>query len=71
MKKYDNESVYKVTPQDVYEHLDVDRNGLSTDEVNKRQHEYGKNVLREVKGEPMWKKFLHHFSKLDGYFVMV
>ncbi|WP_166083307.1 cation-translocating P-type ATPase [Erysipelothrix anatis] len=64
MKKYDNDSVYKVTPQDVYEHLDVDRNGLSTDEVKKRQHEYGKNVLREVKGEPMWKKFLHHFSSL-------
>lgn len=71
MNKDDINSIYKLVPEDVYGALNVSKTGLNIEEVHKRQATFGKNVLREVKGEPLWKKFLHHFSSLMALLLWV
>lgn len=57
-------AIYKLTPDAVYDYLEVSASGLSEKTVIKRQNEFGKNVLRSAKGQPLWAKFLHHFSSM-------
>ena len=52
------------TPDQVYQVLRTSPQGLSTQEVKKRQATYGPNQLKESKKEPIWLTFFRHFTSL-------
>ncbi|MCP0886704.1 cation-transporting P-type ATPase [Ligilactobacillus sp. WILCCON 0076] len=55
----------------IYNQLDTTKNGLSAQAVEKRQVKYGKNILREAKGEPLWLKFVKNFTSLMAILLWV
>ncbi|MDC7952610.1 cation-transporting P-type ATPase [Liquorilactobacillus mali] len=55
----------------IYNQLDTTEKGLSTQEVNERLAKYGKNVLHEIKGEPLWLEFVKNFTSLMAILLWV
>ncbi|WP_101772634.1 cation-translocating P-type ATPase [Peptostreptococcus faecalis] len=53
---------YQMDQLDVVKTLDSTIDGLSTDKANEHLEKYGKNELREKKGDPIWKIFLENFK---------
>ena len=50
--------------QEVYSALQSSPNGLSQAEAENRLQRFGHNVIREIKGTPLWKKFLANFTHM-------
>jgi len=54
---------WALEPDEVLENLKVDaRNGLSSDEVQKRREQYGRNVLESQKGKSLLSRILAQFQ---------
>jgi P-type Ca2+ transporter type 2C len=45
--------------------------GLSLDEAKQRLQQYGQNVITEIKGKPLWIKFLANFTHLMAILLWV
>jgi magnesium-transporting ATPase (P-type) len=55
----------------VLEALDSSEKGLTHEEAEKRLAEYGPNEIREVRGRPLWLKFLENFYHLFAIMLWV
>lgn len=58
------QGIEKLVSDDVYEAAQTSSNGLEASQVQKRQELYGLNRLNEVKGEPVWLKFIKNFTSM-------
>lgn len=57
------ESAWTHSATEVLSYLKVDpKNGLSNDEIVKRQEKYGRNKLEEGESTPLWKLILAQFQ---------
>ncbi|MFN8380204.1 MAG: cation-transporting P-type ATPase [Anaerolineae bacterium] len=56
---------------DVYSVLESRATGLTGDEVAERLQQYGPNVLQQVKGTPLWIKFVGNFTHLMALLLWV
>lgn len=57
-----NEKFYMMSVEDSLKTLESKRDGLSSEDVDKRLLEYGKNELKEKTSVPTWKIFLESFK---------
>ncbi|MFN8377512.1 MAG: cation-transporting P-type ATPase [Anaerolineae bacterium] len=57
--------------EDVYGLLGTQPAGLSSAEANARIGQYGLNVLEEIKGKPLWIKFVSNFTHLMALLLWV
>lgn len=57
-----NEKFYMMSVEDSLKTLESKRDGLSSEDVDKRLLEYGKNELKEKASVPTWKIFLESFK---------
>ena len=57
-----NEKFYMMSVEDSLKTLESKREGLSSEDVEKRLLEYGKNELKEKASVPTWKIFLESFK---------
>jgi Ca2+-transporting ATPase len=64
-------SMPRVPVPDVYGLLDSSPQGLSETQVNERLQRYGPNVIREVKGKPLWLRFLANFTHVMALLLWV
>ena len=55
----------------VYSALDTQKGGLSTSQAEERLHTYGKNVIRKIKGKPLWVKLLANFTHVMAILLWV
>jgi len=53
---------YQQTPEQLWDSLKTNRDGLSAKEVEQRIQDYGKNILAELDKTPKWIKFLQQFK---------
>ena len=56
---------------EVYAALGSSPDGLSADEARRRLERYGPNLIREVKGRPLWLRFLANFTHLMAILLWV
>ena len=63
--------IYRLNPEEVYPALDTTPQGLSHEEAARRLEEYGSNELREIKGVPIWKKLVVHFTNFFAILLWV
>ncbi|GGC76698.1 HAD-IC family P-type ATPase [Enterococcus wangshanyuanii] len=61
---------YRLTINDVFKKLNVDKSGLSTSERAERHQTYGSNVLSKEKEISNLQKFLSHFNDLLIYVLI-
>ncbi|MFO8069006.1 MAG: cation-transporting P-type ATPase [Alkalibacterium sp.] len=62
---------FHLNSEEAEKELDTDtRTGLTDDEVEKRQEEYGLNKLPEKKGTPEWVKFFRQFNDVLIYILL-
>ena len=55
---------HALTAEEVAARLDVDpARGLTVEEARTRLATYGPNALAETKAEPVWRKFLKHYTE--------
>lgn len=59
------------SPSDVLQALSSDEQGLSSDEVTKRQDQYGANKLTPPPAESQWVKFFRQFNNVLIYVLLV
>ncbi len=52
---------YQQDIKKIFDYLETSENGLTQDEIVRRQEKYGLNVLPEKPKTPVWKKFLEQF----------
>jgi magnesium-transporting ATPase (P-type) len=57
--------------KEIFEYLKTSREGLTTEEANKRLAEYGPNTLVEKKRLPIAYKFLTHLKDLFGVLLLI
>lgn len=62
--KQDEQVIYKLQPEEVYDALASNMSGLHSEEIAGKQQMFGKNVIREAKQKPVWKTFLGNFTSL-------
>ncbi|MEK7298166.1 MAG: HAD-IC family P-type ATPase, partial [Planctomycetota bacterium] len=56
---------------EIYKELETSPSGLSEDEAKKRLERYGKNVLRELKGKPLFLRFVENLFNLLAILLWV
>src|SRR5512143_2962044 len=56
--------IYALRLADVYLAAGSSPDGLAASEAQARLKKHGPNVIREIKGTPLWKKFLANFTHL-------
>ncbi len=62
---------HSLSIEEVVDELKTERKeGLSSDEANKRLEEYGKNELPEGKKHPWWKRLLEQFNNMLIYVLL-
>ena len=61
-KTHSRESIQSLPIADVYQALQTRPEGLSQAEAEERLGRYGRNAIREVKGKPLYLKFLANFT---------
>jgi potassium/sodium efflux P-type ATPase len=64
-------SVYKLTCDNVLKSLETRQSGLTPEEAAARQHEYGKNVIREKKRKPLILVFASNFVSLMAILLWI
>ncbi len=67
----EQKNIYALPLEGVYPALDTRPEGLNQSEVEARLQEYGPNVLREVKGKPLYLKFLANFTHLMAILLWI
>ncbi|MBN2026421.1 MAG: cation-transporting P-type ATPase [Actinobacteria bacterium] len=55
-------NIHKLSNDEVYAALKTSPQGLSAEEAARRLEEYGPNEIRKIKGVPLWKKLISHFT---------
>jgi sodium/potassium-transporting ATPase subunit alpha len=55
-------NIHTLSKEEVLKSLVTSEKGLSEDEALKRLHEYGLNEIKEVKGKPLYLRFLAQFT---------
>ncbi|RJP32589.1 MAG: cation-transporting P-type ATPase [Actinobacteria bacterium] len=55
-------NIHRFNIDEVYDALETSPQGLSTEEAERRREEYGLNEIRKIKGTPLWKRFISHFT---------
>ena len=58
----DIKNIHRLNADEVYKALDTSPRGLSEGEAERRLAEYGPNEIRKIKGVPLWKKLISHFT---------
>ncbi|MDI6831394.1 MAG: cation-transporting P-type ATPase [Actinomycetota bacterium] len=56
------ENIHRLNAEEVYKALGTSPQGLSSEEAARRLEEYGPNEIRKVRGVPLVKKLLSHFT---------
>ncbi|MEK6729223.1 MAG: HAD-IC family P-type ATPase, partial [Planctomycetota bacterium] len=56
---------------EIYKELETSPSGLSEDEAKKRLERYGKNVIRELKGKPLFLRFVENLFNLLAILLWV
>jgi magnesium-transporting ATPase (P-type) len=64
-------TVQTVSAVEVYAALGTCTQGLTSEEVAARLARYGPNAIREVRGKPLWLKFLANFTHLMAILLWV
>ncbi len=64
-------TIHSLSIQDVYSTLQSGPNGLSQTEARNRLQRFGPNVIREIKGKPLWLKFAANFTHLMAILLWV
>ncbi len=64
-------SCHEMPRQTVLETLGTSERGLTEDEAAKRLGQHGRNEIREVRGRPLWLKFLENFYHLFAIMLWV
>ncbi|MGE5223206.1 MAG: cation-translocating P-type ATPase, partial [Omnitrophica WOR_2 bacterium] len=67
----EQKNIYSLSVEAVYPALDTRLDGLKQSEAEKRLNEHGPNVLQEVKGEPLYLKFLANFTHLMAILLWI
>jgi Ca2+-transporting ATPase len=62
---------FRIEAAEVLKRLETSRNGLSSKEAAKRIEQYGLNEIVEVKGRPLYLKFLENFYHLFAILLWV
>jgi potassium/sodium efflux P-type ATPase len=57
-------TIHSLPIPEVYSALQSDPDGLSLVEARNRLQRFGPNLIREIKGKPLWVKFLANFTHL-------
>ena len=65
------ENLHELDVEEVYKVLDTGPQGLSEDESQKRLATYGLNEIRSIKGTPLWKKAISHFTNFFAILLWV
>jgi len=63
--------LHRVNVDEVYRLLESSPQGLGADEARRRLEEYGPNEISKVKGVPLWKKFVSHFTHFFALLLWV
>jgi magnesium-transporting ATPase (P-type) len=63
--------IHEFPPDEVYKLLDSAPEGLSTAEAARRLDAFGRNLLKEVKGKPLYIKLLANFTHLMAILLWV
>jgi Ca2+-transporting ATPase len=62
---------HKITVAKAFSVLNSRPEGISQDEVKKRLEHYGHNIITEIKGKPLWIRFLENFTHLLAILLWV
>jgi len=63
--------IHSLSIQEVYSTLQSNPNGLSQVEAGNRLQRFGPNVIRKIKGKPLWIRFLANFTHLLAILLWV
>ncbi|MDI6873163.1 cation-translocating P-type ATPase [Candidatus Solincola sp.] len=67
----DAKTICRLDPQEVYALLGTSSQGLSEEEAGKRLEKYGPNEIKKIKGVPLWKRFLIHFTNFFAILLWI
>jgi Ca2+-transporting ATPase len=65
------ENLHELDKEEVYTALDTGPQGLSEEEAQKRLATYGLNEIRSIKGTPLWRKAISHFTNFFAILLWV
>jgi Ca2+-transporting ATPase len=65
------ETIHTVPVSEVYSSLKTQPQGLSQEEVDLRLGQVGRNALQEIKGKPLYLKFLSNFTHLMAILLWI
>ncbi|MFW9972178.1 MAG: cation-translocating P-type ATPase, partial [Candidatus Odinarchaeota archaeon] len=74
MKNYKETDLKKLAYSeisDVFRELQVEEDGLQSDEVNKRIQYFGVNLIPGIKARPLYKKFIEQFRNLFNILLLI
>jgi Ca2+-transporting ATPase len=63
--------IHTVSTAEVYQALATRPEGLTQTEAEERLEHFGRNVIREVKGKPLWVRFLANFTHLMAILLWI
>jgi Ca2+-transporting ATPase len=64
-------SIHTISVPKAFSVLNSGPEGLSQDEAKKRLQHYGQNIITEIKGKPLWIRFLENFTHLLAILLWV
>ncbi|MDY6796469.1 MAG: cation-transporting P-type ATPase [Actinomycetota bacterium] len=67
----ETKDIHKQDIDEAYKALGTGPRGLSQGEARERLQEYGPNKIRSVKGVPLWKKLISHFTNFFAILLWV
>jgi magnesium-transporting ATPase (P-type) len=71
-QRHGEELYWHLLPEEeILDHLESSRNGLTPDEVERRQEEYGRNVFPEAEPLPLWRIILDQFLSPLIYILLI
>jgi len=65
------ENIHELDVEEVYKALETSPQGLSEEEAQRRLAVYGPNEIRSIKGTPLWKKAISHFTNFFAILLWV
>ncbi len=63
--------ICRLNPEEVYEALGSSPRGLTEEEAARRLERYGPNQIREIRGTPLWKKLMAHFTNFFAILLWI
>jgi len=66
-----HKSIHKIPVPEVYQALSTKSDGLTQEEAENRLKLYGKNTISEIKGKPLFLKFLANFTHLMAILLWI